>query len=58
MLASSDLHLASLCIYPADLFLIRSVLQPGVHKTGICGIDGKTNDTENNDKKGGSKPLT
>ena len=38
---------------------------PGVHKTGIRGIqdtrqivDGKTNDIENNDKKGGSKPLT
>ena len=37
----------------------------GVNKTGICGIqdtrqivDGKTNDIENNDKKGGSKPLT
>ena len=37
---------------------------PGVHKTGIRGIqdtrqivDGKTNDIENNDKKGGSKPL-
>ena len=37
----------------------------GVHKTGIRGIqdtrqivDGKTNDIENNDKKGGSKPLT
>ena len=40
-------------------------LCPGVHKTGIRGIqdtrqivDGKTNDIENNDKKGGSKPLT
>ena len=38
---------------------------PGVHKTGLRGIqdtrqivDGKTNDIENNDKKGGSKPLT
>ena len=37
----------------------------GVHKTGIRGIqdtrqivDGKTNDSENNNKKGGSKPLT
>ena len=37
----------------------------GVHKTGIRGIqdtrqivDGKTNDIENNNKKGGSKPLT
>ena len=36
-----------------------------VHKTGVRGIqdtrqivDGKTNDIENNDKKGGSKPLT
>ena len=39
--------------------------EPGVNKTGIRGIqdtrqivDGKTNDIENNDKKGGSKPLT
>ena len=39
--------------------------EPGVHKTGIRGIqdtrqivDGKTNDIENNNKKGGSKPLT
>ena len=38
---------------------------PGVHKTGIRGIqdtrqivDCKTNDIENNNKKGGSKPLT
>ena len=38
---------------------------PGVHKTGIRGIqdtrqivDGKTNDIENNNKKGGSKPLS
>ena len=38
---------------------------PGVHKTGIRGIqdtrqivNGKTNDIEKNDKKGGSKPLT
>ena len=37
----------------------------GVHKTGIRGIqdtrqivDGKTNDIENNDKKGGSKVQT
>ena len=36
-------------------------LWPGMHKTGIRGIqdtrqnvDGKTNDKENNDKKGGS----
>ena len=39
--------------------------EPGVHKTGIRGIqdtrqvvDGKTNDIENNNKKGGSKPLS
>ena len=39
--------------------------QAGVHKTGIRGIqdtrqivDGKTNDIENNNKKGGSKPLS
>ena len=45
------------------MFIVRS--GPGVHKTGIRGIqdtrqivDGKTNDIENNDKKGGSKPLT
>ena len=38
---------------------------PGVHKTGIRGIqdtrqivNGKTNDIENKDKKGWSKPLT
>ena len=38
---------------------------PGVHKTGIRGIqdtiqivDGKTNDIEKNDKKGGSKLQT
>ena len=38
---------------------------PGVHKTGIRGIQdtrqivyGKTNDIENNDKKGGSKVQT
>ena len=37
----------------------------GVHKTGIRGIqdtrqivDGKTNESENNDKKGESKLLT
>ena len=43
----------------------HGVSQPGVHKTGIRGIqdtrqivDGKTNDIENNNKKGGSKPLT
>ena len=37
----------------------------GLHKTGIRGIqdtrqivDGKTNDIENNDKKGGSKVQT
>ena len=46
-------------------FLWYQVFRLGVHKTGICGIqdtrqivDGKTNDIENNDKKGGSKPLT
>ena len=40
-------------------------LLAGLHKTDIRGIqdtrqivDGKTNDSENNDKKGGSKPLT
>ena len=40
-------------------------LRAGVHKTGIRGIqdtrqivDGKTNDIENNNKKGGAKPLT
>ena len=39
--------------------------EAGVHKTGIRGIqdtrqidDGKTNDIEINDKKGGSKHLT
>ena len=42
-----------------------TTIQPGVHKTGIRGIqdtrqivDGKTNDIKNNNKKGGSKPLT
>ena len=41
------------------------ILWTGLHKTGIRGIqdtrqivDGKTNDIENNNKKGGSKPLT
>ena len=40
------------------------VPESGVHKTGIRGIqdtrqivDGKTNDIENNDKKGGSRFL-
>ena len=40
-------------------------MKPGVHKTGIRGnqdtrqiVDGKTNDIENSDKKGGSKHLT
>ena len=40
-------------------------IEAGVHKTGIRGIqdtrqidDGKTNDIEINDKKGGSKHLT
>ena len=40
-------------------------LAAGVHKTGIRGIqdtrqivDGKTNDIENNDKKGGSRVQT
>ena len=40
-------------------------LRPGLHKTGVRGIqdtrqivDGKTNDIENNDNKGCSKPLT
>ena len=39
-------------------------LPPGLHKTGICGIQdtrqfiaGKTNDIENNEKKGGSQFL-
>ena len=43
----------------------RGGYQAGVHKTGIRGIqdtrqivDGKTNDIENNNKKGGSKPLS
>ena len=43
----------------------RLWLRSGVHKTGIRGIqdtrqivDGKTNDIENSDKEGGSKPLT
>ena len=45
--------------------LLARAIWSGVHKTGIRGIqdtrqivDGKTNDIENNDKKGGSKPLT
>ena len=44
---------------------VESVWKAGLHKTGIRGIqdtrqivDGKTNDIENNDNKGGSKPLT
>ena len=55
--APAGLSLALIPIPPAH--------PPGVHKTGIRGIqdtrqivDGKTNDIENNDKKGGSKPLT
>ena len=46
-------------------FIFQTHPPTGVHKTGIRGIqdtrqivDGKTNDSENNDKKGGSKPLT
>ena len=45
--------------------LIEQGLTAGVHKTGIRGIqdtrqivDGKINDIENNDKKGGSKLFT
>ena len=45
--------------------LLRYTSSAGVHKTGIRGIqdtrqidDGKTNDIEINDKKGGSKHLT
>ena len=44
---------------------INRDIYTGVHKTGIRGIqdtrqivDGKTNDIENNDKKGGYKLLT
>ena len=41
------------------LKLITTLPPPGVQKTGIRGIfDGKTNDIENNDKKGGSKVQT
>ena len=49
----------------STLVAVIVLTSPGVHKTGIRGIqdtrqivDGKTNDIENNDKKGGSKPLT
>ena len=41
--------------------MMSGQISPGLHKTGIRGIqdtrqivDGKTNDKENNDKKGGS----
>ena len=47
------------------IFLEKVKEEAGVHKTGIRGIqdtrqivDGKTNDIENNDKKGGSKLST
>ena len=50
---------------PYDLSQGRGHAEPGVHKTGIRGIqdtrqivDCKTNYIENNDKKGGSKVQT
>ena len=56
--------LAKRAIYLQWLDFLEGPLA-GVHKTGIRGIqdtrqivDGKTNDIENNNKKGGSKPLT
>ena len=50
--------------FPDECRQVYVHIYAGVHKTGIRGIqdtsqivDGKTNDIENNDKKGGSKPL-
>ena len=55
-------------VFISDFFVSwvsQTMSATGVHKIGIRGIqdtrqigDGKTNDIENNDKNGGSKPLT
>ena len=66
--ASTQLNSTSTQSKAEVSFILRQIqppTHPGVYKTGIRGIQdtrqivhGKTNDIENNHKKGGSKPLT